>query len=67
MMKITIKQYVAQNLCSAPIEQAESFMEDLSDSISRFQNKGLIVEVQFQPTQFRFSALVLAYKNEVTQ
>jgi hypothetical protein len=62
-MKRTVKEYQANALVSAPIDQGQTFSDNLSKNIELFQERGLIVEVQFQSNHERFSALVLGFKN----
>jgi hypothetical protein len=57
-----MKTIYSQNLISAPIEDAEIFMQDLQKAVQGYQDKGLQVDIQFTTTVSRFSALVLAYK-----
>ena len=62
MMKMRFIQ--SQQIISTPIEQAETFMEQMKEAIKAFQDKGLEVEVQFTTTVSRFSVLILAYSKE---
>lgn len=67
MMKRTVKEYQANLLVSSPLNEAETFGKNLQDAIVGCQERGLIVEVQFQSDHSRFSALVLGFKNVVKE
>ena len=42
----------------------QKFYNDLVERIAEYQNKGQIVEVQYQPIGNSFSALILSYTEE---
>jgi hypothetical protein len=56
-----VKKYQANSYVSLPIDNAEQFANDLGNIILGYQNKGLQVEIQYQQTESRVSALVLGY------
>lgn len=44
--------------------KGENFYTNLTERISEYQDKGYIVEIQYQPIGNSFSALILAYTEE---
>jgi hypothetical protein len=62
-MKRIVKEYQVHALVSAPLDEGQTFSDNLASHIADFQEKGMIVEIQYQQSETRFSALVLGFKN----
>jgi hypothetical protein len=45
-------------------DDAEVFATSLSNIIAKYQGRGLIVEVQYQPIYKSFSALIIGKEND---
>jgi hypothetical protein len=61
-----MKKYQANSLISIHIDNADIFNQLLSERIQEYQDLNLEVEIQYQHSDKRISALVLAYIVEAT-
>ena len=55
---------VYKGLALVAQSDGQKFYNDLAERIAEYQNKGQIIEVQYQPIGNSFSALILAYTEE---
>jgi hypothetical protein len=61
-----MKKYQANSLISVHLDNADIFNQLLSERLLEYQNLNMEVEIQYQHSDMRISALVLAYIMEAT-